>query len=358
MAALPLMGRIEGRHFATMTAPVVPIELLASGLLEQAGWPPAEKVAEIPGGRNNRVYRVETVQGPVLLKRYFREPSDPRDRLTHEYRFLQACHESGIDGVPQALAWDPARGTALYEFVEGARPAFLGEVELREAGEFIAELNAKREAPGFCALPVAAEACFSLSEHIRSVDLRMDRLETMEEESELDRAAKTWVQAELAPAWRHIRAGLQRASEVDHVLPTGKRIISPSDFGIHNSLRKREGRLVFLDFEYSGWDDPSKLVCDFANQPDRPLSVEESGVFVRRLLSWMGEEEFWRSRFRALAPLHQIKWTCIVLNDFLPFGRNRRDFQDHAAQESARKKQQFEKAQEILARVTEEVVPC
>jgi len=357
VAALPLMGCIEGGHFAAMTAPVAPADLSASGLLEQAGWPPAEKVTEILGGRNNRVYRVETSRGPALLKRYFREPTDPRDRLAHEYGFLQACQQSGVDGVPRALAWDPTGGTALYEFVEGARPAGLGEVELREAGDFIAELNAKRRGPAFCALPAAAEACFSLSEHIRSVDLRMDRLESMEEASELDRAAKTWVQAELTPAWRRIRGGLQRASEMDQVLPAGKRIVSPSDFGIHNSLRNREGRLVFLDFEYAGWDDPAKLVCDFANQPDRPLSAEESGAFVRRLLSWMGEEEFWRSRFRALAPLHQIKWTCIVLNDFLPLGRSRRRFQENGEMEIVRKERQWGKAKLMLSRLKQGISP-
>lgn len=206
---------------------------------------PRGHVVELSGGRNNRVYRVETSKGPVLLKRYFREPTDPRDRLAHEYRFLQACQESGVNGVPRVLAWDPAAGVALYEFVEGARPAVLGEAELREAGDFIAELNAKRLEPPFRGLPAAAEACFSLSEHLRSVDLRMDRLKTMEEGSELDRTAKKWVQTELTPAWRRLRSGLQRASEVDEALPAGKRIVSPSDFGIHNSLRNREGQLVF-----------------------------------------------------------------------------------------------------------------
>jgi len=98
-------------------------------------------------------------------------------------------------------------------------------------------------------------------------------------------------------------------------------------------------------------------MLDFANQPDRPLSAEESGAFVRRLLSWMGEEEFWRSRFRALAPLHQIKWTCIVLNDFLPFGRSRRRFQENGEAEIVRKERQWGKAKLMLSRVKEGISP-
>ena len=40
------------------------------------------------------------------------------------------------------------------------------------------------------------------------------------------------------------------------------RILSPSDFGLHNTISKKN-KLYFFDFEYFGWDDPIKLICDF-----------------------------------------------------------------------------------------------
>ncbi len=341
-----------------MNASTVSVEVGLDKLLKDAGWPEAEEVTEFPGGRNNRVFRVKTSRGVVLLKRYFREPSDPRDRLAHEYGFLRACQESGVGGVPRAWAADPREGLALYEYIEGCRPTRLGKEELHEAGKFISDLNTRRSDHGFQNLPPAAEACFSIAEHLASVDKRIERLENMEEENDLDRLAKDWVRTRLLPAWRKIRGLL--VSDVQGVAPleSSRRVVSPSDFGIHNTLRASDGRLIFLDFEYAGWDDPAKLICDFANQPDRPLSLDESGVFVDRFLSWAGEEDFWKTRFRALAPLHQVKWACIVLNDFLPFGRNRRRFQDNQEQESARKERQLGKAREMLDRVQQGIVPC
>ena len=200
-------------------------------------------------------------------------------------------------------------------------------------------------------------ACFSFQEHVASVDRRIDRLSQMESDSNLDREARFWAEKELIPAWKKIREQIVRQKDLEKKLDQAMRILSPSDFGFHNSLRKEDGSLVFLDFEYAGWDDPAKLVSDLANQPDRPLSLEEAEPFSSSLVEWLGAADFWRSRFRILAPLYQIKWACIVLNDFLPFGRNRRKFQETQEPEASRKHLQLNKAQGMLSRMKAKIMP-
>jgi len=328
----------------------MPPEQIAERLLKSAGWPEAVKIQEFLGGRNNRVFRVETQKGECLMKLYFRDPSDPRDRLGHEYGFLEACRGVGIEALPKPLAKDSNNGAALYEFIKGSRVEAVGSTEILLAARFIEKINQQRGIEAFRALPHAAEACFSLKEHVGSVDRRIDRLSQMESDSNLDREARFWVEKELIPAWKKLREQIVREKDLEKELDQDMRIISPSDFGFHNSLRKEDGSLVFLDFEYAGWDDPAKLVCDLANQPDRPLSLLEVEPFSSSLVQWLGAADFWRSRFRILAPLYQVKWACIVLNDFLPFGRNRRKFQEVESSESIRKGQQFKKAQIMLLR--------
>src|SRR6185503_11886129 len=46
--------------------------------------------------------------------------------------------------------------------------------------------------------------------------------------------------------------------------------LSPSDFGYHNAVLADDETVRFFDFEYAGWDDPAKLVCDFFNQVEVP----------------------------------------------------------------------------------------
>ena len=343
------MAGIKGNNTPLILSSLSP-ELIAERLLKSAGWPEVMQIQECPGGRNNRVFRVETQKGECLLKLYFRDPSDSRDRLGHEYGFLEACRGVGIDALPKPLEKDSENGAALYEFIKGNRVETVGSTEILLAAQFIEKINQQRGNKAFQTLPHAAEACYSFQEHVTSVDRRIDRLSQMESDSNLDREARFWVEKELIPAWKKLREQIVRQKDLEKKLDQTMRILSPSDFGFHNSLRKEDGSLVFLDFEYAGWDDPAKLVCDLANQPDRPLSLEEAEPFSSSLVEWLGAADFWRSRFRILAPLYQIKWACIVLNDFLPFGRNRRKFQEVESSESARKCQQLKKAQSMLLR--------
>ena len=350
------MAGIKGKNTPLIFSSLPP-EQMAERLLKSAGWPQAIQIQEFAGGRNNRVFRVETQKGECLLKLYFRDPSDSRDRLGHEYGFLEVCRGVGIEALPKPLAKDSENGAALYEFIKGSRVEVAGSTEILLAAQFIEKINQHRGNKMFRALPNAAEACFSLKEHVGSVDRRIDRLTQMESSSPLDREARLWVEKELIPDWKKIREQIIWEKDLEKELDQAMRMLSPSDFGFHNSLRKEDGSLVFLDFEYSGWDDPAKLVCDLANQPDRPLSLEEAEPFSSSLVSWLGEADFWRSRFRILAPLYQVKWACIVLNDFLPFGRNRRKFQETQEPEASRKHLQLSKAQGMLSRVKAKIMP-
>ena len=52
-----------------------------ASLLAEAGLPREFRVTGLPGGGNNRVYRLDCGGSPFLLKAYFHHPDDPRDRL-------------------------------------------------------------------------------------------------------------------------------------------------------------------------------------------------------------------------------------------------------------------------------------
>ena len=44
--------------------------------------------------------------------------------------------------------------------------------------------------------------------------------------------------------------------------------LSPSDYGIHNSL-KFKSKVFFFDFEYAGFDSSIKIICDFIYNPSK-----------------------------------------------------------------------------------------
>jgi len=135
---------------------------LAGRLVESTGRGGVTTVVRLTGGRNNQVYRVELDDGgSLLLKRYFSDPRDPRDRLGAEWNFLQHAWSRGIRVVPEPLACDASLQAGLYGYVNGRKLA-AAELEPRHvdaAIEFILAVNARPRA----ALAPASEACFSLT---------------------------------------------------------------------------------------------------------------------------------------------------------------------------------------------------
>ena len=303
---------------------------LARGLTERAGRGHVLGITRLAGGRNNRVYRLDIDNAPPLaLKRYFSSPRDTRDRLGAEWNFISHAWSRGIRTVPEPIVCDAAERAGLYGFVQG-RKLSGGEVTqayVDAAVDFVLAVN-ERPRP---ALAAASEACFSLAEHIATVERRVTRLTTLDAGAPHADEARLMVQTRLLPAWNTVKARLVADAAAarlatDHVLAPDECCLSPSDFGFHNALLDGDGRLTFLDFEYAGLDDPAKLVSDFFCQPDVPVPLAQHGHVVDRLARGLRLDAAAIARCRLLLNAYRIKWTCIVLNDFMPLESARRAF--------------------------------
>jgi hypothetical protein len=305
---------------------------LARRMSEQAGCGGAKSLSRLTGGRNNQVFRLDTDCGvPLVLKRYFSDPRDPRDRLSAEWNFITHAWARGLRVVPEPLACEAAEQAGLYSFVTG-RKLFASELtraHVDAAIDFVLAINA----PPRPSLAAGSEACFSLAEHIATVERRVARLRTLEPTAPHVDEARRLVSAKLLPAWTAVRTRLAKNTAkaslaMDKRLAADEGCLSPSDFGFHNALVDAEGAVTFLDFEYAGRDDPAKLVSDFFCQPEVPVPLSLHGHFIDRMAKGLGLDSAAIARCRLLLDAYQIKWTCIILNDFLPLGASRRAFAD------------------------------
>jgi hypothetical protein len=306
------------------------------------------------GGRNSQVFRVECDDGLVLAaKAYFQSAQDQRDRFGCEFRAFQFLKGQGVDAVPAPLAGDATYRIGIYEFVAGQSPAVeeLGVAEVNQAVAFLRRLKALADAGGAGHFPPASEAYFSIEAILDNLAGRFRRLEEAAAEQPV---LRDFLQDELLPAReRAIRrcrdlcreSGVVEAAE----LPASERTLSPSDFGFHNALRRPNGQLVFLDFEYFGWDDPAKSVSDFILHPGMRLSPELQRYFFSGMMAAFPGVPGLRHRVRAVFPLFGLKWCAILLNEFTLEDRARRCFAGgaHGAGDQAA---QIQKARSMLAR--------
>jgi hypothetical protein len=274
--------------------------------------------------------------------------------LSAEYSFLEYAREAGIDCVPRPVARDDQAGIALYEFVDGLRPSpgTVAPGYVEQARQFFASLNEPARRALAVRLPNAAESCFSLADHLALVQGRVERLSMIPATTDVDREAIA-LAALLRDRWADLRSRVltefeQRGVDQESALAHEDRCISPSDFGFHNAIVTPGGRVIFIDFEYAGWDDPAKAVSDFFSQPDVRVSQDHFESFLSSALRYSPNASRLADRTRLLLPVFRLKWCCIVMNDFLPALLQRRRFADPALDETGRKRAQLEKARRLL----------
>jgi hypothetical protein len=318
---------------------------LAKALAGRAGMESPKDLEPLAGGRNNRVFRVDFEGGgTAVLKSYYHDPRDPRDRLQAEWRFLNYVAARDVRNVPRPLAIDVATHSALYSFVIGERPKNVDAGLVRQAAEFAVAINrAPDEAES---LAPASEACFSLAGHIETIDRRVARLRELDPGVPHVEAARTFVESRLEAVWDRVKSGVIRQAAERGISPAApvRAIVSPSDFGFHNALIDRHGGASFLDFEYAGRDDPAKLICDFFCQPELSAPIGHYADFSGHLakLLRLQEEDLWRAQ--ALLDAYRVKWVCIMLNEFSPLGARRRAFAS-ASESGAHAVQQLRSAE-------------
>jgi len=308
---------------------------LARRITQQAGRGDVQSMTRLAGGRNNQVFCLDTDRGvSLVLKRYFSDPRDSRNRLGAEWNFITHAWKLGLRAVPEPLACDAGEQIGLYSFVTGRRLAAseLTSAHVDAAMDFILAVNA-RPRPSLAA---GSEACFSLAEHIATVERRVSRLATLDTAAPHVNDAQRLVSAKLLPAWSAVKAKFAvdtaaASLAMNKMLAADDGCLSPSDFGFHNALVNDEGAVTFLDFEYAGRDDPAKLVSDFFCQPEVPVPLSLHTHFIDRIAQGLGLDSAAVARCRLLLDAYQIKWTCIILNDFLPLGATRRAFADAGA---------------------------
>lgn len=308
-------------------------------------------------GGNNRVFRVEAEGAAYLAKWYFESAHDTRNRLENEWAFLTYAARAGVPNVPRPVAKDPACSLAVYTFLEGAVPApeSIDADAVTQAGALIAHLNRERATPKAQALPSASESCFSADDHLSLLRRRLDALTTADALPELAgrfHNLRQQMEATFTQHARAIEAGYAALNlTLTQPLPQAFRCLSPSDFGFHNSLHTPEGKFSFIDFEYAGWDDPAKLLCDFLLHPGISVNGRLLPHFLAPLKAVDINLTSAIDRARLLFPLLALRWCCIILNVFVPQWAARRQFADPAWNKQSAQAEQLDKAQRMLARL-------
>ena len=105
---------------------------------------PAEIERLVGGGRNSRIYHVQSGSKEFALKQYPSRADDPRDRLSTEVGALHLMERYGIDTVPRVAGVDRERGFALLSWIDGAAVTEIADADIDAAADFLSAIHALR----------------------------------------------------------------------------------------------------------------------------------------------------------------------------------------------------------------------
>jgi hypothetical protein len=315
----------------------------------------AAELTRIGGGRNSRVYRLAAGGRSYALKLYFQSAQDARDRRAAEFNALHFLRRHGVHCIPEPLASDARLGASLFSFVEGelASATDTTELDIDRLSDFLVGLRTLTRVPDARLLAAASDAVFSLAALVESIEHRLRRLREIRGETGTYPLLERFIHDELQPAlavaaaWGKRLLGERGLGATTELEPLA-RTLSPSDFGFHNALRTVQGGLVFVDFEYFGWDDPAKMVSDFLLHPGMTVQPALRGRFLARVLRGFGAGHAFDVRIRVAYALYALKWCTILLNEFVPEHLQRRLFANPGLRPDEVQCQQLDKARGML----------
>ena len=304
--------------------------LTESDLTEIAQKLAGEAVVSLQAARkggNNRLFKVVTAKRSYALKFHLYLPDDSRDRQGAETKALAFLNAHGVKQVPHLYAHDQQLRCSLMEWISGSQPTSPTATDIDAVLALIAKLQKLGRQPQALQLPMASAACLSGVAIELQIKQRLARLAPhLADHQELACFIRVHFAPLLEATIAQVKNNYQQNSyDFYSETPRQYQVLSPSDFGFHNALRCLNNELVFLDFEYFGWDDPVKLTADFLLHPGMNIASLDIGTaqnnrerFKRGIGKIFAADPTFSFRLQQLYPLFGFCWCMIILNEFIP----------------------------------------
>lgn len=276
------------------------------------------RLEKLQGGINGDVYKIERDFYKLVIKHYPRTVfHSERNLLLSELEFLRYCAEVAPNFVPKVVDLDEENRCLVIEYINGKlyqSTETLEPKDLERAGEFINRINVDLEAAKAYVSMDAAEGYLSIREHLLNVQQRIEELTANCLPEELQTYGSHLLNLFLSK-WHAKKEKIEIKLEnriFEDSISERECCLSPSDFGFHNAIKAEDRGAVFIDFEYAGWDDPSKTLIDIFLQPRVQVNKRDLSYFIKFKHKFL-PKGLNSARHLALYDILYFKWVAIIL---------------------------------------------
>ena len=286
-------------------------------ILSNHGYNPLDikDILQIGGGFNNEIFELSVNNRRLVIKIY-PQKNDAQSRKIKEATFIDSCSKNKIKAVPIIADVLEGSNAILFEKIEGKTivPSELKPVHIDQMKTFLTDLGALETANynDDGSQIFATDFSFTREEFINNFNVRVKNLKFLTEKYDPNSIIRTRL-PDIEKLSKQLIRDLNESKSIvfrnENNPKNFERFISPSDFGLHNSLIDKTGTINFIDFEYAGIDDPANLILDTFINTDAGLPSTLLDEFIVLFHNYDGLRE----KIELLSPLFGLKWVCIVL---------------------------------------------
>jgi len=288
------------------------LQAIAEKLCEK----PVNDITEGRLGANSRIFKVHCNGECFALKFYRASSAGQCSRVDAESRALRFFEQHEVTSTPRLIAVDVEDNCSLIEWIDGEKVDDINIGRIEALSGFLSKLHTLRNIPEATDFCLGTEACLSVSELLRQLDMRINRLG---QSVDNNIRFKRFLDNEFFPVIKTIGGWVKESVlNIDEELSRDLQTLSPVDFGFHNVIIRDDDSMIFLDFEYFGWADPVNLISDTLLHPANKLSEKQKQLFFNQMFKIYENDPNLLKRLKVFYPLYGLRWCAIMLNQFLP----------------------------------------
>lgn len=266
-------------------------------------------------GNNSKVFKAETYDKKYFaIKVYLTKFNDNRNRLKNEFKILKFLNKSDFEEVPKAICKNEDLNVAIYEWIQRNK---IEKMKARKKIDFLIAFIKKLKK-----IPIkqlsntnnASHACFNGFDIENQI---IDRFNKINQNQFNSNKFTNFLNKKLKPVIFDLIDSYKNKwpDFFEKSYKPKEMFLSPSDSGFHNIIVFKK-RVKFVDFEYSGLDDPAKLTCDFLLHPGMNLHINNKIYWAKNMFKIFSKDKDFKKRVKLSINLFSLIWSLIVLNKF------------------------------------------
>jgi hypothetical protein len=297
------------------------------------------KINSAHQGRNNKSFKI--MNNEIFVKEF--NSSKKNESFSKELKFSQFLNDNKNKYTPKILSISKRRKVIKYEYKENNnKKEHLKNIHktIIDNFRFIKEINNldyKNKKFNF-----ATGYCEKLKNYKNEIEKRIYNLK------------KTFFyknNLKFRTLIKKIEYKLNLLFDINYFekkfdLDKKSLILSPCDFHFENMIFNK--KIYYIDFEYSGIDDPAKLYSIFYLQPEFNINLNIFFKTINKVLFFKRSNNAIKRNIIFLMPIIYLRWSLILLNQFLSKDSKTKTASDYVKPNFKNKNTQLIKANNYL----------